>query len=265
MYGSEIPVFFLCLAFALATWVSWVVRISTPTMLGCPRFARTPLMLAPAGCAVALYFILRRYASHDVVDSPQYLLFYIMMGAAWVGALRWLFVPLGLSWRDDIVERANGAAMTATIGALFGLTFAFAGGNIGDGPGWWVVVFASGMATAAWFAGWLALELVARPSEGVTVDRDGDCGLRLGAYLLASGAIAGRGAAGDWVSAGATLRDFMPYAAGMAALTALALGVETMLRGPAGAKFRNLFLCGIVPAAVYVGGAVAYITRKGWW
>jgi hypothetical protein len=40
------------------------------------------------------------------------------------------------------LEHGNPAA-----GAILGLTLAFARGNIGNGPGWWVVVFSAGMST----------------------------------------------------------------------------------------------------------------------
>ena len=39
---------------------------------------------------------------------------------------------------------ATRAAVPAVVGALVGVTFCYAGGNIGDGPGWWVVVFSAG-------------------------------------------------------------------------------------------------------------------------
>lgn len=265
MYGSEVPVFIFCCIASLVAWLRWISCIVTRAKLARSRMGRGALLFAPAACAAVLLGVLLRWASSDVVDSPPYLLFYCMMGAAWVGILRYLFVYLGISWLDDAAERGNPAAMLAATAALLGLTLAFAGGNIGDGPGWWVVVFASGMATIAWFAAWFVLEIVARPSEGVTVDRDIDCALRLAGFLVAAGIVCGRGAAGDWVSPAATLRDFVPYAAGTAALTALATGIETMLRSSTGARFRNVLLCGLVPAIAYVAAAAVYISRKGWW
>ena len=50
----------------------------------------------------------------------------------------------------------NAAAAMATAGATIGVTLSYAGGNIGDGPGWWVVVFSAAIATAGLFACWLA-------------------------------------------------------------------------------------------------------------
>ena len=63
--------------------------------------------------------------------------------------------------------------------------------NIGDGPGWWVVVFAAGLATAALFAAWLVLAQIGHGVDAVTIDRDLAAGVRLGAFLAACGAGAG--------------------------------------------------------------------------
>src|SRR5687767_9695060 len=164
------------------------------------------LSLAPPACAAVLFLILRRYASHDVRDSGTYLTFYVIVGAAWVGVGSLLLPWLGVSPRLDALERRNTAAAVAVAGALLGLTFAFAGGNIGNGPGWWVVVFSSGLATVSLFAGWAAVEAAGHVAESVAVERDVATGLRLAGMLTAAGLVFGRAAAGDWVSAGDTVR-----------------------------------------------------------
>ena len=106
------------------------------------------------------------------------------------------------------MERANGSASLAVAGAIIGITLAYAGGNIGDGPGWWVVVFCAALATLALFAAWMLLELASGVSDAVTVDRDPSAGMRLGGFLVACGLILGR-SAGDWISVDATVRDFV--------------------------------------------------------
>ena len=59
-----------------------------------------------------------------------------------------------LSARDDVVERSNRAAIPAIAGGLLAITLCFAGGNIGDGPGWWVVMFCGVLSTGTLLLAW---------------------------------------------------------------------------------------------------------------
>ena len=77
---------------------------------------RRLLLVTPFFCVAVLFFVLRKFASHDVRDAPQYLGFYIAMGAAWVGLHRVIFSFAGLSARDDVIERKNRAAGFAISG-----------------------------------------------------------------------------------------------------------------------------------------------------
>ena len=122
------------------------------------------------------------------------------------------------------------SAAVAIAGALLGITLCFAGGNIGDGPGWWVVVFSAGVATAGLFAAWLLLEALTGISDTVTIDRDLAAGVRLGGLLVACGLRLGWAVAGDWISAEATLRDFAANAWLVLVLLAIAVLVERVAR-----------------------------------
>jgi uncharacterized membrane protein YjfL (UPF0719 family) len=122
-----------------------------------------------------------------VRDDPRYLLFYFFPGAMWVSVAVRCLPLVGLSARDDVVERGNSSAALAIAGAILAITLCFAGGNIGDGPGWWVVVFSAGLATVALLLSWLVLETVARVADVVTIERDEAAGLRLGGWLIACG------------------------------------------------------------------------------
>lgn len=209
-----------------------------------------------------LYLILKTLAAHDVRDDGRYIAFYMLMGAAWVGLMAWAFPLFGLSPRDDIAERRNGAATAMFGGALLGATLAFGQANIGDGPGWWCVVFAAMLASAAWFAAWVILEKAAQVSDSVTVDRDVATGIRVATLLAALGLLFGRGAAGDWTSATQTVIEF---GAAWPAIPLLALGVfvERRLRPSALRSFGNIALHGIGPAALYAAGALAGLAAVG--
>src|SRR5688572_31741585 len=140
------------------TWFLWYAGLRAGSSLRRERAPARVLAVMPLVAMAVLFVILRRWASFDVRDSSEYLFQYVMLGAAWLGvALR--FAPwLGLSARDDAAERGNPAAAVALAGAMLGLTLCYAGGNVGDGPGWWVVVFSSGLATAVFFVSWAVCE-----------------------------------------------------------------------------------------------------------
>jgi uncharacterized membrane protein YjfL (UPF0719 family) len=169
---------------------------------------------------------------------------------------------LGIIPRDDAVERRNLAAAIAISGAMLGILLCFAGGNIGDGPGWWVVVFCALLSTAALFVAWTILEMATRVSEVITVDRDTSAGMRLAAFLTACGLILGRAVAGDWLSTEATLRDFLQTAWPVLPLLIVAIVLERVLRPNRENPVRASLTAGLIPAALYVAAAAYYVL--GW-
>jgi hypothetical protein len=209
---SEIAVLFLGFAFTVAFLSAWYWRIFKFASLP-PRKARLEkyiLGVLPLAACAAIFYILRFHASSDVVDAPLYILFYILIGFAWlyigVGAM---FLFFDLSWKDDILGRGNRAALIAFAGGFMGICAIYSGANIGDGPGWWCVFFAGGLGLLAFFGLGMLLNAWTSASERITVDRDLGCGIRFGSYLLSSGIILARASAGDWTSFSATVIEFM--------------------------------------------------------
>jgi hypothetical protein len=113
-----------------------------------------------------------------------------------------------LSWIDDVINLNNQAALPAIIGGFLGLTIIYSGANIGDGPGWWCVIFAGGMGLVSWLFLGAGICMADKVSERITVERDLGCGIRFGCYLLASGIILGRASGGDWTSFYMTVVEF---------------------------------------------------------
>ncbi|MFN7138845.1 MAG: hypothetical protein ACK4UN_05870 [Limisphaerales bacterium] len=136
MSPDETFVLLASVAITAVLWIKWYWEILATARLSSRFPDRFPLVILPVICAGFLFFVLKQYASHDVRDDGTYLLFYMAMGAAWLGTTRSTWRFLGLSARDDVVERKNRAAAYAICGMLIGNTLCFAGGNIGDGPGW---------------------------------------------------------------------------------------------------------------------------------
>ena len=243
-------------------WLSWLRELVSVHRVYRP----SRLLVWPVGAACAgglvLVFVLKFLAADDVRGDLRYIAFYMVMGAAWVGAVLVLFPWFGLSPRDDVAERGNAAAAIASSGAILGATVCFAGPNIGDGPGFWCVAFAALLSTGAWLAAWVLFEAVAGASESITVDRDVAAGVRFAALFVTLGLLFGRGAAGVWTSARDTVSEF---AAAWPAVPLLALGIvlERVLRPTTRKRFGSVLVHGLVPALVYVSVAVAGLLFVG--
>ena len=259
MSGDEVFILLASAIVALVSWGAWYIApVRIQGVRRRPRAWRL-VRLAPLVAAALLWLFLRNAASFDVRDDPRYLTFYLVLGAAWVGVwIRWLAIA-GISTRDDVVERSNGSAALAVTGALLGITLTYAGGNVGNGPGWWVVMFSAALATVTLFGAWMLLEAATGVSDVVTVDRDPSAGFRLGGFLIACGVILGRGVAGDWVSAEATVRDF----AAAAWPVIVAAVVERVARPTPETPRPSFVAYGFIPAVLYVAGAVYQVMRLG--
>ncbi len=262
---SEDEVFATIVSCVLAGtfWLRWYRHCQAITWLRCGLAVRLAVIATPVACGALLWLVLRRLASHDVREAPQYLFMYFVMGAAWVGLGVRLLGLLGLSMRDDVLERRNAAAAWAVAGGLAGLTLCFAGGNIGDGPGWWVVVYAALLSTGTLLVLWVVLDRLTAVSESVTVERDVASGMRVGGLLAAAGLILGRAVAGDWVSVLATNADFLQAAWPVLVLLVLAVPCEWLCRPTVEQPQPPWFLCGLPPVVIYVGSAVAWLVHLG--
>ena len=262
---SEDEVFVLVASGVLAAifWIRWYRHCQAVTWVRSGLGLRLAVIAVPVFCGALLWLVLRHLAAHDVRDAPQYLAFYLVFGAAWVGLGIRLLGLLGLSVRDDALERRNAAAAWAAAGGLIGLTLCYAGGNIGDGPGWWVVLYSALLSTASLLGLWAVLERLTRVSEAVTVERDVASGMRLGGFLVATALILGRAVAGDWVSAAATNVEFLRQAWPVLVLLLLAVPLEWLCRPSVEQPAPPWFVCGLPPAVMYLGGAVLWLANVG--
>ena len=111
---------------------------------------RSSLLASTLGLLGLLIFAFLRFcAADDVREAPEYLFMYFVIGLAWMRVAAMVFPLAGLHPHDDIIERRNAAAVPAWIGAMTGVALCYSGANVGNGPGWWVVVFSAGLATAS--------------------------------------------------------------------------------------------------------------------
>jgi hypothetical protein len=243
----------LSLPLAVFLWGKWYWQSFRVRTSGLGRAGRTVLQLTPLVCGVVLYLVLRRFAAQDVRLNSSYQTLYMLLGAAWLGVVERAAFRLGLSARDDVLERHNPAAAVALSGLMLGSNFAFAGANIGNGPGAWVVVFCGLLATSGLFASWWALDALTGLADAITVDRDFASGLRAAGFFIGSGLILGRAVAGDWQSVIGTIVDFVKYGWPLVLLWAVALGGEQMLQ-PTPSRPRSPVLShGLLPALLFLG------------
>lgn len=263
MSDGEIFLTIASVVVLLIAWIRWQYLTNRIGVRGAPTEGRLLLRVTPLVCLALLWWVLRTLASYDVREDARYLFQYTVFGLAWVGVAIRFTTFAGVSMRDDVLERRNGAAAIVVAGAMLGLTLAFAGGNIGDGPGWWVVLFSALLSTLALFGAWLALDALGHVSDSVTIERDRAAGVRLAGFLVAEGIVLGRAVAGDWVSVAATLRDFVVYATPGALLLLLAVGIERGLRPSPDRHAPSVASHGAAPALLYVLLALVWVMRVG--
>lgn len=263
MSGDEVVVTLIAIAAGPIAWALWLVRARSAQLM---RSGGGLHVVAGAVTVSALLIIgvLRTLASFDVIDDIRYQFMYLVLGLAWLRFAQMAFAFAGVSARDDAVERGNGAAAIALAGALVGAALCYVGGNIGDGPGWWVVVFSAGLSTLTSLVLWIVLTLCSPVVDAVVIDRDRATGARLAGFLIAIGLVLGRGVAGDWTSATRTIADFAVVLPLAGVILAMAIGMERLARltpeRPQGAMITS----GVLPAVAYLAVAVTGVRALGW-
>jgi len=226
---GEFLIFIICgigTGVFLYRWYKW-------TFSGWPpernKNAKYIFSVLPVISLVIILYTLNNFASFDVVDDMVYIVFYVVIGFAWIYmGLTAISIFFDISWIDDALNLNNNAAIIAIAGGFLGITIIYSGSNIGDGPGWWCVFFAGGLGLIAWIILGLAVHVVTKIFYKITVERDVYCGIRTGAYFLAGGIILARASAGDWTSFSATVIEFLDGWP-VLVLTALMIAVELYL------------------------------------
>ena len=262
---DEIFVLVMCLGLVAGFWILWFRDALAVARRSSGFRERWLLAVTPIAAAGLLFWILRRYAASDVRDSGFYLFFYMAMGAAWVGVAARLLPFFGLGARDDVIERGNRAAAAAIAGALLGITLSFAGGNIGDGPGWWVVVFCGFLSTGTLLLFWSFLDRLTGLADAITIDSDRAAGVRAAGFFLGAGLILGRAVAGDWEGAAPTMLDFVLHGWPVAVLLAAATLLERRLRPSPETLDRPVLTYGVLPSLLYLGLGAAAVEMAGSW
>jgi uncharacterized membrane protein YjfL (UPF0719 family) len=261
---ADDPIF---VAFDIAAVIAlgwWVYKLFKPTHHVYRQHRwRIAILASLAVSAVVILFVLRQWASFDVVDAPYYIVGYMALGIVWITAAAGLLARFtDIRFQQDVRERNNFAAAVAIGGMLIGNAIAYAGGNIGDGPGFQVVIFSALLSTFTVYAAVWLMAVASDGEERITIDHDPGAALRLAAVAVGVGIIAGRAAAGDWVSVAATLEDYVAVAWPAILFVAAAIIHE---RATPPAYAGEGFLRSAIFAVLFIGTATAYVTAYGSW
>lgn len=262
MSGDEVVVSIISGVLAFAIWLATLIRIMRFNAYGLPRASANGLLFALPICLLIVFWILRTLASHDVRGDGRYIAMYGFMGAAWIGMAPAFFLP-GISVRDDFLERRNSSAAIAILGYMLASTFCFSGGNIGDGPGWWVVVFCALLANLTLMLLWTIANWFTHVADHITIDRDPAIGLRVAGFFVGCGLILGRAVAGDWHSLDATLRDFMVKAWPVLILLTVLIFGERLTKPRYHRDEQALVTRGLFPAMFYITFGLIAVLLQG--
>jgi uncharacterized membrane protein YjfL (UPF0719 family) len=220
-------------------------------------------------CAVAALTLvavtLEFWGAAEIRASAIQVFILTFVAAVWLILMTKLFPWLGLSLRDDAVERKNLSALIALSGAVLALGIIYAGANVGEGPSFTNNFFCDAIGTASFFLLWFSLELIGKVSRSITEDRDLATGLRTFGLFLAFGFIIGRALAGDWHSEAATVRDFIHDGWPAAILLLLAFIVESFARPNRRQPIPPWPAYGLLPAALYISLAGVRLWHLGAW
>jgi uncharacterized membrane protein YjfL (UPF0719 family) len=262
MSGDEVLALFAAAVAALILGVRWYAAVCGAGVLARNAGQRRVMAVWPLVCLMVLLAVLLGWSDPVVRNDGAYLFLFLVLGAAWQFATLATLPVLGLSPRDDAIDRRNPAATVAICGALLGAMLCFAGGNIGRGPTIWTTIVPAALATGLWFVLWMGWELTTRGSEPIVIDRDLAAGIRLGGFLTAAGLVLGGSAAGDWQSLQATLVDLFEGAAAAAVLGVGAVLAHRFTRPTPDRPVAPVVSSGVIVAAGYLVAAGAWVALR---
>ncbi len=121
--------------FVVILLISWKSHFFPSGSLHSRRGEAAVSCAVMAVCACGIALVLLRWSANDVRDDSGELIFYFVFSLMWVLVAQMLFEFLGVSLRDDGVERRNRGALFVIGGATIGVSCCVAGSNVGNGPG----------------------------------------------------------------------------------------------------------------------------------
>jgi hypothetical protein len=255
---GELFITVLSLAFVIFHVVLFTIGATTAEKVRVPGTIRT-LLLSLVPAPLVLMPVLSTLAAKDVRDDPTYVGMYLLMGMAWT-TLSLLLLRLWGFQLADVTQRRNAAVRVFIIAFALAAALAFAGANIGDGPGFHVVIFSALLGSLTLFGTFMLQSLAVNARYRMLVDRDVGLAARLGLLLVSVGLVAGRAAAGSWVSAAGTIQDFTAVIWPVIPVVGLDAAVTAITRAN---HRRSPWLIDVVFGLLYLGLACIYCALWG--
>jgi hypothetical protein len=259
--GDESLFFFAAAATALFTFAPLLVSlISFKSLRPIGNLRSLVIRGILVGLAIPLLVLLRWADPIHVRGHLDYTLLFMIGAAAWIGIVgRGVLPLLGISIRDDVLERANPAAAGVAAAALAGTGIIYGLCNVGSGATIWTTIVPAVAATGVWLLGWFLLLASTRSAEQVAIDRDTATAIRLTAYLLATAIILGAAMAGDFVSYRQAAADLVRLGWPVVLLWLVAFVVEAVTRLTP-QRPRGRVKTGAIPvAAMYLAAAAILV------
>jgi len=266
--GDEGFFLLVSLAVSLATGIAYyrpLLSIDRPTnrRLSCQIL----LSILPLGCPALTYLVLANWADPQVRNNGGYVFLFIVGGIAWFfAAAQWLRL-LGLSFRDDAIERNNPAAAVAVAAALVAASIIYALANVGSGPTIWTTILPAAGGTLLFAFLWLCtLAAGGTIADSIAIDRDLATGIRLGGAFIGSALILGRAAGGNFSDWDHTWIDLLTYGWPAFVLCAAAGIVHRRFTPTPESPHPAALKFGVVPAAIFIAAGFVFVlcTPHGW-
>src|SRR5271163_3569391 len=103
----EVVIVFVSVCLIFGCWGAWYIAIATVSNFRPAPLQTSVLLTTPLVCLALLIACLLAFAAPAVRRDPSYIALYSALGLASLGGIAQLFPFLGISTRDDVLERGN--------------------------------------------------------------------------------------------------------------------------------------------------------------
>ena len=218
-----------------------------------------------AASLVLITYALQHWGAAEIRAEGGEIIFPELAGVLWLVFAVNVFSWLGLSFRYDVLDGRNVAALVAICGALLAAAILYCGSSVGEGPSYLDNFFCLGLGAASLLVLWVLMEVIGGTSRSITENRDVASGIRLCGFLIAGGLVLGRALAGDWHSASATVQDLLHDGWPALFICAVAVFIERLARPSQRRPFPAWPVFGLLPALIYFALAAGWIWHLGPW